>query len=204
MLDFYIQFQNLLQNQIKQVISILPTSLGKLTIILPALPIFVLAFNLYNFICNSYAKLRVNLKLEIPDHLPTDCKIINESDNISAGDINLSIAIIDPRKFWFDRSKYFTYLKVNFNSLKPKEEFNFKKVVIEEWHKNRDFKYQISELPNNWDFSSDIYNLTLKITYKPNKIWAVKNGTITKKYKLRGKERSNALVDEDRFYWKLE
>jgi hypothetical protein len=72
------------------------------------------------FLANNYPKIEADLHFLSRDYLPV-YKIYNESDKITANDIEIKISIIKWSEFKVFKGKWFTYTSAKLARLKPLE-----------------------------------------------------------------------------------
>ena len=171
------------------------------------------------FAASSYPKLKAILELNHKDSLP-NYTLINESNSLSANNINLTISIAIPDLYICKvaRKKWVVYSKANLSRLKPGEKFLPDNVVGHDlitWLKEReyDFNDQLlnkdealkrQEMLEKIDLKKS-YDLRLDVNYESNIFESKKPKKIRikKYYKLTAHQNNRASDIRDKFYWQL-
>jgi hypothetical protein len=162
------------------------------------------------FLANNYPKIKADLHFLSLDHLPV-YKIYNESDKITANDIEIKISIMKWSEFKVFKGKWFTYTSVKLARLKPLESFvpaGLSSDDLIKWLKDRGHEYEPPLSIEDQKILSHIsqdksYKIRLDVNFTSNIFGANKICNISKKYKLVSCSRENTADPKDTFYWRL-
>ncbi|HCF26630.1 MAG TPA: hypothetical protein DEV81_05355 [Cyanobacteria bacterium UBA11049] len=152
------------------------------------------------FASANYPKLRAELKLLDKQALPI-YSLFNESDKISANDINITISIARLDKLYFERDRWLTYEYVELERLKPQESFppSYIDSNTSKWYKSE----LLSQKPFPKISPANSYDVRLTVKYTSNVFGANKICTISKKYRLVSCHNSEAAPKYELF-WQLQ
>lgn len=162
------------------------------------------------FLANNYPKINANLYFISYDCLPV-YDIYNESDKITANDIDIKVSIIRWSDFELFKGRWLIYSSIKIARLKPLEKFIPKRL-----NNNELIKWlQDSGYENNSPLSIEdqkillfisqqkSYSIRLDVSFTSNIFGANKVCKISKKYKLVSCSNVKAIDPKDKFYWSL-
>lgn len=162
------------------------------------------------FLASNYPKIRAKLYLFNRYTLPV-YDIYNESDKITANDIQIEVRIRNWFEFSVFKSRWFIYTHENLARLKPLESFVPSDLSSNEfcqWLKDRGYEAAPPILIEAQTIHSRIsveksYSIRLTVSYTSNIFGANKICKISNKYKLISCCNAQAVDPRDKFYWKL-
>jgi hypothetical protein len=161
------------------------------------------------FLSSNYPKIKVKL-LPNRHYLPI-YDVCNESDKITANDLQIEVSIISWLEFSVFRGRWFTYTLEKLARLKPLESFVPSGVSSDDliqWLNERGYEHAPPMSVKEQKIHSCIsvkksYRVRLDVYYTSNIFGANKVCRISKKYKLISCSDPQAIDPRDEFYWKL-
>lgn len=160
----------------------------------------------------NYPKLTAELRMSNKQFLPT-FRLVNESDQISANQIQITISIARSDKKESEPGKWFCYYDMKLERLKPGEAFpsciESNRDDILKWCKQRGYKNSLNpskslerqEILKQLSLAHS-QDVRITVMYSSNMFGANKICTISKNYRLESCRDPEALDPRDEFYWK--
>ncbi len=162
------------------------------------------------FLANNYPKINANLYFVSHDYLPV-YDIYNESDKITANEIDIKISIIRWIDFEIFKGRWLIYSSAKIARLKPLERviprgLNSNDLI--KWLQDSGYEKEPPLSIEDQNILSLIsqqksYNIRLDVNFTSNIFGANKVCKISKKYKLVSCSNVKAIDPRDKFYWSL-
>ena len=162
------------------------------------------------FLASNYPKIQANFSCLNQQTLPV-YDVYNESDKITANNIQIEISIRNWSDFNVFKGKWLTYTYAKLARLKPLESFVPSGLSSDElcvWLKDRGYEPSPLDTVEKQKISLCIsekksYSIRLIVNYTSNLFGADRVCKITKVCQLISCSRSETIDPRDKFYWKL-